>query len=298
VLQPQLNAIEVQQNSTNKPYNHFVIMQLRRRLAQGLTVQGSYTWSRNLTGSLQDFHLARFPLRSTGVPHNFQIVYAYDIPVGRGKQFGANMNPWVDGVLGGWTFSGTLRFQRQSFVTRDTVLVGMTQDELQDLLGDIRVVTDAQGNVQTLWNFPEDIYVNTRLAYATDELSLTGYAAGTEPWGPLGMDNPNGGPRRYFQPAGGVQADGSICNWIYPGDCGTEEVWLLGRWFSEMDFRLAKQFPLPGRARFELSAEIFNATMAKNFPNNVSPGSGANTFRITSTQSPARTAQIVFRVSW
>ena len=175
----------------------------------------------------------------------------------------------------------------------------MTIDELQDALADVRFVTDpVTGNVLTLWNFPEDIYVNTRLAYATDEMSLTGYPAGAEPWGPLGMDNPNGGPRRYFQPAGGVQADGSICNWIYPGDCGTEEIWLLGRWFHEMDFRLAKQFPLPGRARFELSIEVFNATMAKNFPNNVSPGSGGDTFRITSTQSPARTAQVVWRVSW
>jgi hypothetical protein len=65
-----------------------------------------------------------------------------------------------------------------------------------------------------------------------------------------------------------------------------------------MDFRLAKQFQLPGRARFEFSAEVFNATKALNFPNQVSPGSGANTFRITSTQSAARTAQLVWRVSW
>jgi hypothetical protein len=65
-----------------------------------------------------------------------------------------------------------------------------------------------------------------------------------------------------------------------------------------MDFRLAKQFQLPGRARFELSAEIFNALLAKNFTHSVGPGTGSNTFRTTSTQSPARTAQIVWRVSW
>ena len=65
-----------------------------------------------------------------------------------------------------------------------------------------------------------------------------------------------------------------------------------------MDFRLAKQFQLPGRARFEFSAEIFNATKAMNFPNQINPGSGGDTFRITNTQSGARTAQIVWRVSW
>ena len=39
------------------------------------------------------------------------------------------MNAWLDAVVGGWTFSGTARFQRQSFVLRNAVLVGMTLDE-------------------------------------------------------------------------------------------------------------------------------------------------------------------------
>ncbi len=64
-----------------------------------------------------------------------------------------------------------------------------------------------------------------------------------------------------------------------------------------MDFRLAKAFQLPGKARFEFSAEIFNATKALNFPNAINPSS-STPFRITSTQSPARTAQLVWRVSW
>jgi hypothetical protein len=298
VLNPNIDEVQVQTNSTNKPYNHQVILQLRRRLAQGLQVQGSYTWSRSFTGSLFDFHLDRFPLRSTGVPHAWQIIFAYDVPVGRGKRFGANMNAWLDGVVGGWTISGTARFQRQSFALRDSVLEGMTVDELQDALSEIRTVVDPVTGAVQFFNFPEDLYVNTRLAYATDELSLTGYPEGAEPWGPLGMDAPGGG-RRYLRPAGGVDPDtGEVCNFLFPGDCGVEEIWLVGRPYGEMDFRLAKQFQLPGRARFELSIEVFNATMAKNFPNQTSPGSGSGTFRITSTQTGARTAQVVWRVSW
>jgi hypothetical protein len=65
-----------------------------------------------------------------------------------------------------------------------------------------------------------------------------------------------------------------------------------------MDFRLAKAFQLPGKARFEFSAEVFNATRALNFPNTINPGTSANTFRMTSTQSGARTAQLVWRVTW
>ena len=93
-------------------------------------------------------------------------------------------------------------------------------------------------------------------------------------------------------------ADGSLCSYLYPGDCGNQDMWFLGRWFGEMEFALAKQFQLPGRARFEMRAEVFNATKALNFPNTINPSSSTNAFRITSTQSGARTAQLVWRVSW
>ena len=106
------------------------------------------------------------------------------------------------------------------------------------------------------------------------------------------MKGPNG-EYRYFLPV-----SGPACNFIYTGDCGAQELWFNGRWFGEMDFRLAKQFELPGRARFEFSAEVFNATKAINFPNVINPGTGGGTFQITSSQSGARTAQLVWRVSW
>jgi len=80
------------------------------------------------------------------------------------------------------------------------------------------------------------------------------------------------------------------------GDCGAGDLWFNGRWFGEFDFRLAKSVPVK-TARVEVSAEVFNALMAKNFPTQLNPGTG-DIFRITSTQSGARTAQLVFRVSW
>jgi len=38
--------------------------------------------------------------------------------------------------------------------------------------------------------------------------------------------------------------------------------------------------------------------MAKNFRTVINPGNGANIFRVQNADSAARTAQIVFRVSW
>ena len=299
-LNPLANTVDVTTNSDETPYTHQVITQVRRRLAAGLAVQAAYTWTRGFSGSLQDFHIPRIRLRSTGIPHNIQTVWTYDVPVGRGKRFGANMNAVMDGFIGGWAISGTARFQRQSFVLRDAVLEGMTIDEARDALSVIRFVTDPVSGVQTVFNFPEDIYTNTRLAYATDETRPGFYVPGEEPNGPNAMPTSDG-RYRYFRPAGswaGFDGATESCSIVYTGDCGTEELWFNGRWFGEMDFRLAKQFQLPGRARLEFSAEIFNATKAINFPNTINPGTSANTFRMTNTQSGARTAQVVWRVSW
>ena len=299
-LNPQLSTVDVTTNSSNKPYTHQVITQVRRRLAAGLAAQASYTWTRRFSGQLADFHLDRFQLRSTGIPHAIQTIWTYDVPVGRGKRVGANMNAVLDGIIGGWSISGTARFQTQSFVLRNAVLVGMTLEEARDALSVLRFVTDPVTGTQTVFNFPEDIYTNTRLAYATDETRAGFYAPGQEPTGPNAIPTANG-TFRYFRPAGssaGFDGATESCNFIYPGDCNTQELWFNGRWFGEMDFRLAKQFQLPGRARLEFSAEIFNATKAINFPNVINPGTSGDTFRIESTQSGARRAQIVWRVSW
>jgi hypothetical protein len=296
VANPDVTNLNVGMNSDNLPMNHQVILQVRRRLSAGLAVQAGYTWSRFFSGTqgissnvrnFGDLHTGRIDLRSTGVPHAIQTIWTYDIPFGRGKRFGANTNAWVDGIAGGWTFSGTARFQTQSFVLRGVELSdGYTMKQAQKDLSVLRFVTDPITGAQTVWNFPEEIYTNTLRAYNTDETQATFYAPGTEPTG------------HYFKPAGGLQADGSFCTYLYPGDCGNQDLWFLGRWFGEMDFALAKQFQLPGRARFEMRAEVFNATKALNFPNTINPSTSVNAFRITTTQSAARTAQLIWRVSW
>jgi hypothetical protein len=259
---------------------HQVILELRRRLSQGLAANISYTYAISKSYSNQELHLPLFERRNQNVPHAIKMIWTYDVPVGRGKRFGANMNRFMDAIAGGWTFSGTGRVQQQNFVLRDTVLVGMTLKEANAAMKAVRFVSDAAG-VVTVWNFPQDIIDNTRKAYDTDPTSATGYAPGSAPTG------------RYFAPAGGP-----ACNYLYDGDCGTEPLWFNGRWFGEFDFRLAKSFDLPGKARFEFSAEVFNALMAKNFPVSLGPSNSANVFRITSTQSAARTAQLVWRVLW
>jgi hypothetical protein len=279
VFNPIVDDVFVTRNDPGHVRNHQVIGELRRRLSAGLAVQGSYTYHRRFTRQVRDFQLPMFDLESTQVPHAFKMLWAYDIPFGRGKRFGANINKWVDYALGGWTFSGAGRVQVQSFFLRDTVLVGMSLDEARAALKEVRITTDPVSGAPRVYNFPEDIRVNTQRAYNYDETLPNFYAPGTEPTG------------RYFAPAGGP-----ACNWMQPGDCGVAELAFLGRWFGEFDFRINKMVPV-GKTRLEVAAEVFNAMKAKNFPTSLNPG-GGDIFRITGTNSGARTAQIVFRVSW
>jgi hypothetical protein len=35
----------------------------------------------------------------------------YQLPFGKGRQFGAHLNPWVDGILGGWELGSVFTLQ-------------------------------------------------------------------------------------------------------------------------------------------------------------------------------------------
>jgi hypothetical protein len=297
-LNPLVNQSQVTRN-LGGGHNNIFVVDLRRRLSEGLAAQFSYTYQKNYqiltTGTANnngltayDLHFANPEMQVNTVPHAFKMLWTYDIPYGRGKRFGSNISPWVDYIVGGWTFSGTGRMQAQNFFLRNVTLVGMTLDEARKALKPVRFVTDPTTGAVSVWNFPQDIIDNTRKAFNTDETQPTFYAPGNEPTG------------RYFAPAGGPG-----CNFLYLGDCNTPSLEFLGRWFGEFDFRFAKMVPLPGKARFEISAEVFNALMGKNFPNTVNPnGNSGNCVsstpfgRICSTQSAARTAQLVFRVTF
>jgi hypothetical protein len=47
-----------------------------------------------------------------------------------------------------------------------------------------------------------------------------------------------------------------------------------------------------------MNVEVYNAFTAKNFDQELNPGTGADIFRITATQSGARRGQLVFRLNF
>lgn len=100
-------------NCANSQYNSFQGLVTVRSLA-GYTLQGNYTYQvvqgdgyggNEVYGFLYDRALQYG--NNPNMAHN-QVVLAqnYDIPFGRGRKYGSNVNRIVDTVLGGWNISG------------------------------------------------------------------------------------------------------------------------------------------------------------------------------------------------
>jgi hypothetical protein len=106
-------------NHFNSEYNAFQA-KLTRRFSKGLAVLGNYTWGKCMDdqsslaeGKYQDFMNARadWSRCSYDITHAFKLGYVYDLPFGRGRQFGGGWNPFVDAVLGGWAVEGLAQLQ-------------------------------------------------------------------------------------------------------------------------------------------------------------------------------------------
>jgi hypothetical protein len=91
------------------------------RVSRGLTLLASYTFSKfiddvtgptgwaltspSTTRNVYDLGLDR-SVDATDTPHSVVLSYVYELPVGRGKQFGAGMNGVVNAIVGGWQTTG------------------------------------------------------------------------------------------------------------------------------------------------------------------------------------------------
>ncbi len=101
-------------------YNAMTAM-LQKRMSKGLEFIASYTYGHALantgttlsgsnnfqTKSNLDYNLD-YSNAAWDIRHNFTLGFNYDLPFGRGRQFGSNINKAADVVLGGWQVNGIL----------------------------------------------------------------------------------------------------------------------------------------------------------------------------------------------
>jgi hypothetical protein len=124
---PQFTGLSGNDPPMGNSTYHSLQVRVEKRFSKGLQLLGTYVFSKSLDNtsvacgcttwlggatSLQDPN-KRFLERSASqfdIPHVLQFSYVYQLPLGRGKQFGNGMNSVLDAVVGGWQTNGIWRF--------------------------------------------------------------------------------------------------------------------------------------------------------------------------------------------
>jgi hypothetical protein len=129
LLQPFSQFCNVTENDAPAGYSNYNALQMSytHRVSRGLTALVSYTFSKfldNVEGNqswayagnptpANNYNLAAEKSVDGGdIPHSLVANYVYDLPVGRGKQFGGGMNRMTDAVVGGWELSQIITFKQ------------------------------------------------------------------------------------------------------------------------------------------------------------------------------------------
>jgi hypothetical protein len=260
-------------------------IELRRRLSQGFLVETNYVLGKEVDSSRFSFRAPREGSLDNGPRHAWKTNWIYEMPFGRSRHFGSNVNGFVDRIIGGWEFDGSGRVQSGQILDFGNVrLVGMSDKELQSVY---KMRFDDAGKIAYI--LPQDIIDNTIKAFSTSPTSATGY-------GSLGP--PSG---RYFAPANGPD-----CLQVVNGDCAPRHHYVTGPKFVRFDLSAVKRTPLIGRSNFEFRAEFINAFNNVNFTPVAQTGTSLTQNQVTAgyrdvnnTQDPGgRLVQFVFRVNW
>jgi Carboxypeptidase regulatory-like domain/TonB dependent receptor-like, beta-barrel len=293
VLNPNADEVNVSDSGAYSDFNALQI-ELRRRLSRGLMINASYQYAHENGSTFQGFHYGRVMNPSANnVRHAIKTQWDWSVPVGRGRHYGANLHPILDGIVGGWEFSGAGRIQARMINFGNVRLVGMTKKDVQKMYSyDIRI--NPANGLLTPYMMPDDVILNTRRAFNTSPTSTTGYSD-------LGV--PEG---RYFAPA---NSSGS-CIQLKAGDCADRTLMIRAPFFTRIDVGVTKRFPIAGRTSFELRFDLLNLFDNVNFDPIVTPpnqGFGAaGIFQSTTAyRDPTnnfdpggRLGQISFRLNW
>jgi hypothetical protein len=118
-LLPDFGDLDGGSNQFSGSYNAMQVT-LRKRYSSGLQFNMNYTWQKSLDNqsSLAENQKTQDPFNrradwsrsSWDINHVFVFSYVYELPFGRGKQYGGNMNRAADLILGGWSIEGITRF--------------------------------------------------------------------------------------------------------------------------------------------------------------------------------------------
>jgi carboxypeptidase family protein/TonB-dependent receptor-like protein len=136
-INPTLDSSRTFCNCGDSWYNALQL-RLQKRFSNGFEFSASHTWSKNIAqavglgvtggesgsfgGNFQITTLWDYKKFDRGradqdVPNNFTFNSSYELPIGKGKPFGANMGTVANAILGGWQVNGT--FTKRAGLPKD-----------------------------------------------------------------------------------------------------------------------------------------------------------------------------------
>jgi hypothetical protein len=89
-------------------------LDLEKRFSKGYTLQANYTFSKFMEATTRLNHGDPRPtemISDNDRPHRFTMSGIYELPFGKGRQFGANTRSVVSHIISGWQISGIYAFQ-------------------------------------------------------------------------------------------------------------------------------------------------------------------------------------------
>ncbi len=262
-------------DNTEKSWFDAGVIEIRRRMADGLRFQASYQYGKSFTnayasagttffglGAGDQSNAANNTLRNRAADktfsqidlrHAFKFDATWDLPFGKGRKYLSSANGVAEAILGGWTLTPTVRWQSGSPIMMENVqLVGMTGEELQNAIGVYYNQTITQPNgatsIANVTYLPEDIIANTIRAFTTTPTTATGYLAGQAPTG------------RFIAPVGYGN-----CQQRTFGQCGYRKLVVYGPNFFKLDSSIGKRFDLGEKRNIEFRMTVFDVLNHTNW---------------------------------
>jgi hypothetical protein len=110
---PQFGDIWVQEYDGSNRYNSLQL-QGQKRFSRGFSFLTTYTYSR-LKEKISYLNPSDTELEerfsTDDRPHRFTLAGVFEVPLGRGRSFGGDMNRVLDAFVGGWQLNGTYEWQ-------------------------------------------------------------------------------------------------------------------------------------------------------------------------------------------
>ena len=291
---PQYGSISNSGNYIGISNYHSLEVKLQKRMAGGGQLLGSYTFSKLLTNAeyltswldatgtagYQDYNDpgGQYANSSFDARQRLVVSYVYPLPIGRGKQLLTNLNPVVNGFIGGWGLEGITTLQKGLPLGLSDATNTLSTYAFQGTMRPMYVpsATGCNGTKTTSGSmydrlggkFAKTTYFNTACFISQSSPTL-----------PDGSTNP------YFN------------RFQYGNESRTDNT-LRGPGQANWDMSLYKDFPIHENVAFNLRVEAFNLFNRVQFGNPNTSVGNTSIGQITTQLNNPRALQVSGRFNF